>query len=147
MIRCSCCNKKRSANPSCTKGICNIPLISVKISSMIQNSLATLTILQEFKNNEAKALECEYEFPINDEAVVTNLRLFLENGTILNSAIEDEEKATEMYQDALSQGNLAVMSKTDSPDNMTIFIGNLGRKEIIKVEFTMAVPVSTDGSF
>ena len=124
-----------------------IPLISTSIGVIVQSSLSTFSISQEFRNNEPDPIECEYTFRIPEDSVITDLKLYLPDGTILTSAIEEAEKATEMYQDALSEGNSAVMSKSESSEKMTIFIGNLGPQESIRAEFTLVAPLSTNESF
>jgi von Willebrand factor type A domain/Vault protein inter-alpha-trypsin domain len=139
MIRCGCMRFLQKPVPDCF-----IPLVSVRFHAIVHNSLATLTVLQEFVNAESKPIECEYTFPIVQDSVVTGLKIYLPDGTVLNSKIEEEEKAQEMYQDALSEGNTAIMSKLETQDKMTVIIGNIGPSQSIKTEFTMVFPLASD---
>ena len=101
-----------------------IPLISLSFTVGIENSLCVLKMTQEFLNKDQNPIECEYHYPISKESVVTNLNILLPDGTILKSFIEEQEKALETYQDAISEGNTGVLSKEDS-DTMVILVGNL----------------------
>ena len=149
MIKCRChCRKGLYPLPGPSNPkTCNIPLTSASIKVLIHNGLSTISISQEFSNLESHPIECEYAFATPDESVVTGLKLHFPDGSVLVSSIEEQEKASELYQDAISGGNTAVLSKSDSPDEMTIFLGNLAPNESIKAEFTLAAPLSSEESF
>ena len=126
---------------------CKIPLISSTIHAVIQNSLSTIVISQVFQNSESNPIECEYIFPIIEDSVVTSLRIYLPDGTVLTSSIEEKEKASEMYQDAISEGNLAIISNSDSPQRMCIVVGNLAPQESLRTEFILTAPLITEDCF
>lgn len=130
-----------------TRSSCSVPLVSVKFHAIIQNSLASLNVLQEVINSESKPIECEYTFSVAEDSVITGLKIFLPDGTVLNSKIEEEEeKAEEMYQDAISEGNTGIISKLENREKITILIGNIGSSQSIKVEFVMIFPLYSDSS-
>lgn len=147
MLNCKCCIRRPQNFPiGEITNYCNIPMVSSTINAVIQNSLSTITISQVFRNNESKPLECEYTFPIVEESVVICLKFYLPDGTVLTSTIEEEEKAAEIYQDAISDGNTAMLSKIADPHKMTILIGNLAPQDSIRSEFTITAPVGSDES-
>ena len=147
MLGCKCCHIRSYQALINPKPACKIPLVSVKMNVIIQNGLASISIFQEFVNEEPNPIECEYSFPIIDEGVVTKLKLHLQDGSTLTSTIEEEVKTSEIYQDAISEGNTAAMSKIDELENLTIFIGNLAFHEKIISEFNFSCPLSSDQSY
>ena len=125
----------------------NILLQSLKVKSTVENSLSTLIINQEFKNMSSSSLECEYRFPVLAEAVVTDVNIILPDGSILKSKINKEDEAKEIYQDALSQGNSAYLSKQEDSKSMTIHIGNIRPSEALQIEIAIVSPLIVEDKF
>ena len=117
------------------------------MKATLENSLSTLIVNQEFKNNDSSALECEYQFPVPLEAVVTDINILLPDGTIIKSHIEEEDAARETYQDALSQGNSAYLAKQEDSNTMTIHIENIGSSESLKIEIITVSPLIVENNF
>ena len=124
-----------------------ISLQSMKFEITIANHLTTLSVYQDFVNIGAFPVECEYEFPISSDSVVTALNILLPDGTVLNSHIEEEDKALETYQDALSQGNAAVLGKSENLDSMVVYIGNIQSSQSVKIQITISSPLSAESNF
>lgn len=91
MLVCRCCVSSHQSNPA-KPSPCSTPLKSLSILSKIQNSLASLTITQEFSNQETNPIECEYLFPVLEEGVVTGLKIYLPDGSKLTSKVEEKKK-------------------------------------------------------
>eukprot|EP00358_Blepharisma_japonicum_P000490 CAMPEP_0202947418 /NCGR_PEP_ID=MMETSP1395-20130829/11580_1 /ASSEMBLY_ACC=CAM_ASM_000871 /TAXON_ID=5961 /ORGANISM="Blepharisma japonicum, Strain Stock R1072" /LENGTH=752 /DNA_ID=CAMNT_0049648657 /DNA_START=120 /DNA_END=2378 /DNA_ORIENTATION=+ len=106
-----------------------------------------MELFQVYKNIETQPIECEYVFPVENDAVITGMRIHLPDGTILEASIEEETKAQEMYQDAISEGNTAVMTKSDTPDKMVVNVGNVAPGAEIRIEFKFTTPISTELDF
>lgn len=124
-----------------------IALQYLELKTVVKNSLVNYELLQVYKNTESNPIECEYVFPIESDSVVTGMRIFLPDGTVLEAKIEEETKAQEMYADAISEGNTAVMAKTDSPDRMVVNIGYVAPSAEIRVEFSISTPLTTELEF
>jgi von Willebrand factor A domain-containing protein 5 len=142
MFRCLCCIRRNQKLPS--SQIHPIPLVSVNFSAIIHNSLCTLTILQQFQNKERNPIECDYSFPTSDDSVITSLKIHLADGTILNAKVEESELALETYQDAISEGNTAVIGKMETVDRMNILIGNLQPGECVSTEIVLTFQLAAD---
>ena len=126
---------------------CKIPLKSVSFNAIVQNSLFHLSIFQTFTNEEQKPIECEYMFSVLDDSAITNLKIHLADGTILTSRVEPADKAAEIYQDSIAEGNTVALGKIEVDDKMTILIGNLAPNDSVRVEFNLVFPLSADESF
>ena len=121
-----------------------ISLKSLRLDINIVNHLTTLTIDQDFFNSGSNPIECEYAFPVLKNSVVTALNILLPDGSVLNSHIEEEQKALETYQDALSQGHAAALGKSENPDSMVVYVGNILPLQSVKVQIIIASPVSAE---
>ncbi|CAG9313321.1 unnamed protein product [Blepharisma stoltei] len=124
-----------------------ISLKHLELRSTVRNSLCKMELFQVYKNIETQPIECEYVFPVENDAVITAMRIHLPDGTILEASIEEETKAQEMYQDAISEGNTAVMTKSDTPDKMVVNVGNIAPGAEIRIEFKFTTPISTELDF
>ena len=124
----------------------NILLQNLIVKSTIENSLSTLIINQEFKNNDISPIECEYRFPIPPEAIVTDINILLPDGSKLKSHIKKEDKAKEIYQDALSQGNSAYLAKQEDSTTMSIHIGNIGPLQSLRIEIIIVFPLIVENN-
>ena len=122
----------------------SISLKSLKLDINIENHLTTLTVDQDFFNSGSEPLECEYTFPILKKSVVVALNILLPDGSVLNSRIEEEEKALETYQDALSQGHAAALGRSENPESMVVQIGNILPSESVKIQIILACPISAE---
>lgn len=144
-MRCRCRQRQFPSKPDLNH--CKIPLIASAMNVKVQNSLSTIVLTQTFFNAEPHPIECEYSFPISDQSVITSLKFVYQDGTILIPTIEEDEKAAEMYQDGISDGHMASLSKFEnSSKTNTIIIGNLPRNHTVNVEFTIAAAVGTEES-
>ena len=121
-----------------------ISLQSLKLDISIANHLSTLTVDQDFLNNGSTPIECEYYFPVEKNSVVTALNILLPDGTVLTSQIEEQQKALESYQDALSQGNAAAIGKSEDSDSMVVHVGNILPSQSVKIQIILISPISTD---
>ncbi|OMJ74517.1 hypothetical protein SteCoe_26519 [Stentor coeruleus] len=143
MIKCHCCYIGRYQASLDPKNTCKIPLQSVETKIFIQDSLATISLFQTFTNKEKKPLEVEYKIPIDENSVITSLQIHLPNGITLKSYIRENSQAAEAYNDAISSGHTALLSSSNTPDYLTINIGNLHPNAEVQVELTYSTPLSS----
>ncbi|CAG9312779.1 unnamed protein product [Blepharisma stoltei] len=121
-----------------------VPLRSIDVKVTVNNLLAVTQLFQVFQNIEDRPIECEYVFPIEDECAITDIKIHLQDGSIVTGIVKELEEATEIYQDAISEGNSAFLAKSDKKDMMTLTVGNLQPGETVTVEFRYASPVQNN---
>mmetsp|Transcript_11022 Transcript_11022/g.11068 ORF Transcript_11022/g.11068 Transcript_11022/m.11068 type:complete len:197 (+) Transcript_11022:74-664(+) len=124
-----------------------IALKHLEIKVTVRNSLCNIELFQIYKNVENDPIECEYVFPVENDTVVTGMSIHLPDGSILEATIEEETKATEIYQDAISEGNTAVMAKSKSPDRMVVNVGNVAPGAEVRIQFKFSAPIATELDF
>ena len=122
----------------------SISLRSLKLDINIANHFTTLTVDQDFFNSGSEPLECEYTFNILKKSVVVALNIVLPDGSVLNSRIEDEQKALETYQDSSSQGYAAALGRSKNPDTLMVHVGNILPSESVKIRIVLACPTSAE---
>lgn len=129
-------------NPSFTNH--PVPLISVDAKIAVKGPISIITLSQTFKNIEENPLEIEYTFPVEDESVVTDMRIIYPDGSIVNGQVKEKEIAYENYNDEIASGNTAYLADFCDGNNVVLSCGNLGSKEMIRVEFRYVSPVKND---
>ena len=67
-------------------GYIPVPLVGVDVSSRLVNFTAEVTVLQRYVNKEENPIECEYFFPIEEEAAVVGFKAEVD-GRILVSQV------------------------------------------------------------
>ena len=89
----------------------DIPLIGVKASCLLLNTLAEVTITQRYKNTSSNPIQAIYVFPIDDEAAVSGFTAHLGQRTV-RGVIKEKEQARQEYQAALDEGHGAALLET-----------------------------------
>ena len=122
-----------------------IPLTKVAFNAVITDGIASIEVAQTYKNLEKDPIECEYVFPILDDAAITNLCVKTDDGKVLTATVEALEEAKEAYTDAISEGNQAVLGRMETEDRMVLSVGNVAVKSRVVVTFRLVQPVRCEG--
>jgi len=107
-----------------TQGLDPIPLKGVRVEGDILGRGARVRILQRFKNEEKKAVEAVYRFPLPDGAAVCGFKARIGKRTV-DGKVEEREKAFELYDKALARGHGAYLLDQERPNIFTLSVGNL----------------------
>jgi hypothetical protein len=120
-----------------------IPLLSTQVNVVI-STVAEITIIQKYLNEEKTPIEALYKFPTNNEYSVTSMEFSMDGKTILTKIMEKKE-AKEKYDDAIAAGNSAVKMNIDekNPDVLSINIGRLKSKSEATITVKMVCVLST----
>ena len=123
----------------------DIPLISVKASCLLLNTLAEVTITQRYKNTSSNPIQAIYVFPIDDEAAVSGFTAHLGQRTV-RGVIKEKEQARQEYQAALDEGHGAALLETAGTGALKIQLGNLaaGCEAEIRLVYSTVCPVEGD---
>ena len=114
-----------------------IVLESVDVQANLQGLISEVTVTQIYRNLKDTNIEAVYTFPLPLDAVLLDLSLDL-NGRKLRGAVKRNEEAEENYEDAMVDGDSAVLLKKSKLDLFTINVGNLLPNERATVEFKYA---------
>ena len=95
-----------------------IPLLGVKVEGDILGRGAKVRISQRFRNQENKAVEAVYKFPLPEGAAVCGFRAVLD-GKKIQGQVEERDRAFEIYDDALSRGDGGYLLDEERPNIFT----------------------------
>ncbi|MGA2496830.1 MAG: VIT domain-containing protein, partial [Tepidisphaeraceae bacterium] len=110
-----------------------IALRGVRLRGRIAGMTGHMTAEQTFVNLEAKAIEAVYTFPLPENAAVCGFEIIF-GDRVLTGVVEDKEKATEKYEDAIADGDAAYMVEQHRPDVFSVRVGNLKPKQAVTVK-------------
>ena len=109
-----------------------IALEGVKIRSALAVFSQKVTMEQSFRNLENVAIEAVYTFPLQDDAAVCSLEV-LKNDSVLTGVVEERDKATKIYDQAIDDGNSGYYVESNRSDIFTFRVGNLGPGECVTI--------------
>ncbi|GEM_PF-283238 len=121
-----------------TKEGVTIPLTAVEVRGDITGRSAKVKICQNFRNTESKAMEAIYKFPLPEGSSICRFRAVVDK-KIIQGEIEEREKAFELYDKAISQGDGAYLLDQERPNIFTLSLGNLnpGASAVIEVDYVV----------
>jgi len=114
-----------------------VALQSVTVEAEIENLMCEVTINQVYSNLEKINIEAVYTFPLPLDAVLLNMTIRTGSKQLKGIVIEKTE-AENRYEDALVDGDTALMLEQISPGLYTMNTGNLLPKETIEISITYA---------
>ena len=117
-----------------------IALEGVKITARVTGFSQIVTVEQQFRNQEAVAIEAQYTFPLPEQAAVCGCEI-ITGDRILTARIEDSEKAREVFDQAITAGHGAFLADQNRPDIFTMSAGNLlpGQAALIRLRYVEPV--------
>jgi len=113
-----------------------IALTGVTVDATLRGLLSEVTVTQTYENLEATNIEAVYTFPLPLEAVLMELTLEL-NGEILSGEVKQKNEAEADYEDAVEEGDSAVLLTQVQPGLFSVNVGNLmaGEKAILRFSY------------
>ena len=115
-----------------------IALSDVSVSATLRDLLGEVTVCQTYRNDEDVNIEAVYTFPLPLDAVLLDLRVEI-GGRTLNGIVVEKKAAEEKYEDAVADGDAAVMLEAIEPGLYTMNVGNLLPKETATITFVYAI--------
>ena len=114
-----------------------IALKSVFITGDVQGLLFSSTISQEYVNETDKALEIIYTFPLGWDTALLGLTATIGEKRLTGEVVRKAE-AEEKYEEAVSDGNAAIMVQQSARGLYTANLGNIKPGEKVVVEIHCA---------
>jgi Ca-activated chloride channel family protein len=115
-----------------------IALCDVSVTAALRDLLAEVTVAQTYRNDEKVSIEAVYTFPLPLDAVLLDLSVTI-GGRKLKGAVVEKKAAEARYEDAIADGNAAVMLEQPEPGLYTMNVGNLLPNETAVIAFTYSV--------
>ncbi|MBI4850078.1 MAG: VWA domain-containing protein [Nitrospirae bacterium] len=116
-----------------TKEQVQMPLFGVDVYADISGRGARVRIVQEFINKEEKPVEAVYKFPLPENSAVCRFRIKA-GDKVIESDVEEKNKAFELYDEALIEGHGAYLLDEERPNIFTLSVGNLNPSTSASIE-------------
>ncbi|MEA1924095.1 MAG: VIT and VWA domain-containing protein [Pseudomonadota bacterium] len=120
-----------------TRDNTNIPLQSVDVKAAFHNLFCQTTITQTYLNSEPNPIEAVYTFPLSARAVLLNLEVKIGKRE-LQGLIVEKKLAEEQYEDAITNGNTAIMLEQLQTGMYTMNVGNILAREEVSISIIYA---------
>jgi len=118
-------------------GEAKVALGSVNVEAKIENLLCEVTIKQVYSNLEKINIEAVYTFPLPLSAVLLDMTIKTETKKLKGVVIEKSE-AEDRYEEAVTDGDTAIMLEQVEPGLYTMNVGNLQPEDTIEISITYA---------
>lgn len=123
-----------------------VALCDVAVTAVLADLLGEVSITQTYRNDERTNIEAVYTFPLPQDAVLLSLDVAL-GGKRLKGVVVERTEAEERYEDAITEGDAAVMLQNPEPGLYTMNVGNLlaGETAAITVRYALLHRWNGDG--
>jgi Ca-activated chloride channel family protein len=121
-----------------------IPLFGVKAKVEIIGRGARVRVFQRFRNQETKAVEAIYKFPLPEGAAICGFKAHVDD-RVIEGKVEEREKAFEIYDRALIKGHGGYLLDQERPNIFTLSVGNLNPGSEVLVEIEYVTLLDGDG--
>lgn len=115
-----------------------VALCDVAVTAVLADLLAEVTLTQTYRNDEDINIEATYTFPLPVDAVLLSLDVML-GGRRLRGTVVEKSEAEDRYEDAIGDGDAAVMLQNPEPGLYTMNVGNLLPGEQAKITVRYAL--------
>ena len=121
-----------------------LPLERVSIRGTVRDFAAEITVEQHYRNPRSKNIEAVYTFPLPVGAVLLDLELQLGERCLKGQVVE-KKAAEARYEDAVTDGDTAVMVEVSGPGLYTLNFGNLMAQETAVIRYRYALLLHWQG--
>mgnify|MGYP006333202159 FL=1 len=105
-----------------------VNLLGVKLSGDLRGLMFEASVEQRFCNPEDNNVEVVYSFPLPWGAVLLGVDVVL-GGKHLTGAVVEKKQAEARYEEAISEGNAAIMLEKNHDHSYSLNLGNLAARE------------------
>ena len=102
-------------------------------------------MVQEYVNSSLEPIEARFVFPVTPGAAVCGFEAFI-NGKHIVGRVKEKQAAHREYKAAISQGKGAYLmdESKESPDVLTVSVGNLPPRCKVLVKITYVAELAVD---
>lgn len=120
-----------------------MPLLGVSAMGILSGELFELEVEQRYRNDGDKNIEAIYTFPLASRAVLLGIEFELDGKKLVGTAVE-RKAAEQEYEQAIDEGNTAILLEKSGEGLYTINLGNLMSGEEAVVRYRYAEPLVRD---
>lgn len=121
-----------------------IVLEAVRAEASIDDLLAEVSVTQHYRNPEATNVEVVYTFPLPSEGVLLGFELEIGDRRLAGMVVE-KAKAEHRYEEAITDGDTAVLLEQATPGIYTASLGNLLPGETATIRFRYGLLLRWNG--
>jgi len=111
-----------------------VALKGVDVQAELTGLMSNVSITQNYQNIENTNIEAVYTFPLPLDAVLLDLTVTLGDKTLKGKIIE-KQQAEAQYEEAITDGDSAIMLQETQPGLFTMNVGNILAGETIVIKF------------
>lgn len=113
-----------------------VVLESVDIRACLRGLYSEVLVTQSYRNVEEDSIEAVYTFPLPLDAVLLDLSLEL-NGQTLHGLVQARAEAEERYEEAIEDGDTAILLEEVQDGLYTVNVGNLlpGERAVVRFRY------------
>lgn len=115
-----------------------VPLTDVSVRAIVRDLLAEVTVEHRYRNDEAAPIEAVYSFPLPTDAVLLEVRVALGERQLTGQVV-GRQAAERRYEEAVVDGDAAVMIERPEPGLYVMNLGNLLPQTEARVTFRYAL--------
>ncbi|MGB5230704.1 MAG: VIT domain-containing protein [Desulfoprunum sp.] len=115
----------------------NIALQSVNVEVAFSNLFCDTIMTQAYRNLENTPIEAVYTFPLTSRAVLLGMDVMIGDRK-LQGVVVERSSAEEQYEEAIINGDAAIMLEQIQPGLYTMNVGNIGAGEEVRVQIRYA---------
>ena len=128
-----------------TRGGAKVALQSVTMDCTIAGLFAHSQLTQRFVNQENQTIEAVYTFPTPLNAVFLGLEVTM-GDKVISGVVMADAKADRGYEEAIQEGDAAVLLREVEPGLFSVSVGNILPGETITLRYTYAEQLRWQGS-
>ncbi|XP_071988858.1 von Willebrand factor A domain-containing protein 5A-like isoform X2 [Engystomops pustulosus] len=126
-----------------------VPLKGISVDVQVKGFVSDVSATLKYKNEEEKAVEAIFVFPMDEDSAVYSFEATIEGKTIV-ADLQEKKQARETYDEAISQGQQAFLLEEDesSADVFSCNVGNLppGQEAEVTLKYVRELPIEADGA-
>ena len=119
-------------------------LEEVRAEASINDLLAEVEVTQRYRNHEPTNIDVVYTFPFPTDGVLLGFEVEIGNRKLAGTVVEKPE-AKRRYEDAIADGNSAVLLEQAEPGLYTTSLGNLPPGETATIHFRYGLLLRWNG--
>ncbi len=118
-------------------------IVDHHVSVLLNNGFARTQVTQVFKNSSTSPIDAIYEFPIPQDAALSQMQIKV-GDRVMNGEVLAREEAQKLYDDQKKSGNQAGLATKDGHQNFRFSVANIPADSQATMSFVYYEPLSID---
>lgn len=118
-------------------------IVDHHVGVVLNNGFARTEVTQVFKNDSASPIDAIYEFPVPQDAALSQMRIVLAD-RVMNGEVLERSEAQQIYDNQKKAGNQAGLATKDGHQNFRFSIANIPANSQATMSFVYYEPLAID---